>query len=156
MGCVVAFGPMVSWGPGIIPDRVAELHWRSVGFDVTVRSWFRPMGDGRSVWVTFSWCVCCLGCVFVVTGLGAVDSPCTEFFCWMKVFGIMGCGLGVTVVLREIDIALVKPAGPGRLPLHKAAGPHPTSQRRPPPPRVREDSGFATFPVDDVHQARIA
>ena len=41
----------------------------------------------------------------------------------------------------------------GSLPVHKATGTHPSSQRR--PPTFGVGSGAATYPADEVHQARI-
>ena len=46
---------------------------------------------------------------------------------------------GMTAVLREMDVARVKPARAvsGSLPVYKAVGPHPYSQRQSPTPRGR-------------------
>ena len=60
----------------------------------------------------------------------------------------------MTVVLEDMDVTRAKPRPRpgGNLPVRKASGTHPSSQRRPPTSGGRCEIGY---PVDDVHQARV-
>ena len=89
--------------------------------------------------------------LFVFVGLRPFQSAETIAGLWDAAYGDDNGPMG------EVDVGWVKPSWPGRLPVHKATG-------SPPPPQAAvvtthqlpgDDSGSTTYPVDDVHQARI-